>query len=69
MGRLIFRPEDKELRRFVLVTGQDGVYVVVGWDYGYNIALPEFLDNPNGMGEAYFKPQGLLRPMKDFVLY
>jgi hypothetical protein len=37
MECLIFRPEDKskELRRFVLVAGQDGVYVVVGgWDCG-----------------------------------
>jgi hypothetical protein len=36
MGRLIFRPEDKskELRCFVLVTGQDGVYGVGSWDCG-----------------------------------
>jgi hypothetical protein len=40
-----------------LVTGQDGVYVV-GWEDGYNTALPEFLDNPSGMAEAYFKPRG-----------
>lgn len=57
MGRLIFRPEDDKdgtLRRFILVTGQDGVYVVVGWDYSYNIALPEFLDNPNSMGQDLY---------------
>ena len=50
-----------------LVTGQDGVYVV-GWEDGYNTALPEFLDNPSGMEEAYFEPRGPLWPMEDFLL-
>ena len=58
-GRLIVRPEEdpKEGRYILVIHKNDRVKTIVGWINGADAASPDYLDNPNSAGEAYFVPQ------------
>lgn len=62
-GRLILRPRDDEQRRWVLVTGELGRYVVRGWLYGHEARREEWWEAPAGREPAWFVPQSALRPL------
>ena len=61
-GHLCLHKSDPDDRRYWLVTGENGEYVIRGWMYGYNAKSPEFWrtmkNQPNR--PAYFIPQDRL---------
>lgn len=56
-GRLILHDDDKDEDIFILVIGNNGVYRIAGWCYGWFGKTIEFLDEPVKGRPAYFVPQ------------
>ena len=61
-GSLIVRPRDIDTRRYLLIVElQPGVsYESKGWIRGADAKRPEWLGDPNGMGDVYWVPQKVL---------
>ena len=58
--------KDPDERVYVLTTGLPPDITVVGWLYGYEAKLPEYLKDYGEHGKpAYFIPQDRLRPIEE----
>ena len=69
-GCLIVRPNEKAGEEpWVLVTGQDASYRVVGWIPGREAKQEMWLRDPAGRPPAYFVPQDALSSPETFVLF
>lgn len=65
---LIVRPDhDKDHMgdAFVLVYGRAGRYVIAGWLWGTEVAIPRYSKDPGGRGAAWFAPMEDLRPYEE----
>jgi hypothetical protein len=56
-GRLICHPEDKDNKKYWLVTGSNGTYTIRGWILGIRAKQEQYWDDPEGGRPAYFIPQ------------
>jgi hypothetical protein len=57
-NRLIIRPDDNPKHRYMLVTGTDPIYNVVGWIYGSEaMSHKEWLESPVNRPAAFFVGQ------------
>lgn len=57
-GKLIVHPTDDDNRRFYLVTGLLGKYLIHGYMYGRQAKQPKYWADPQGTNRfAYFVPQ------------
>jgi len=69
-GRLIIRPEEDPDRPYLLIVGEPPHLTVVGWTWGRDGMLREYLDNPprkdGGTADrpSYFVPQHVLTELK-----
>ena len=59
-GKLILRVNDSDTKRFVLVTGLDGRYVIRGFIFGSEGKQQRFISAPNRRTAAFFVPQAEL---------
>lgn len=65
-GRLILHKDDPDDVPFVLVTGTNGAYTIVGWLFARDGKRDEYWCDPTGEGRpAYFVPQKALRPVSE----
>lgn len=62
-NRLIIHQRDPDDKKFVLVTGKNGKYVVHGWIRGVDAKKQEWLDDPTWNRPAFFVPQTALTPL------
>jgi hypothetical protein len=63
-GHLVLRARDFPGNPFfVLITGANGRYQLIGWIRAHDGRRDEWRRNPNGYGEAFFVPQTALKPM------
>ena len=67
-NRLIVRDVDNFAHRFILAIGIAPTFKLVGWMVGEHALVPEWRDDPKGIGPAYFVPQEHLHPMEDFKI-
>ena len=63
-GKLIIRDNDEDSRPFVLGICDGNTVILAGWLYGHEAKKDEFISNPNGYRQAWFVPQGRLRPIR-----
>ena len=61
--KLIVRPDEPDEAMFWLVTGLAPEWLVWGWMLGGAAKRKEWLEDPNGWGEAYFPPHEALEPL------
>ncbi len=66
-GCLLLHPEDKDDRRYILVTGRAPTFEVRGWCLGSEGKHQQFWKDPAGNRPAFFIEQKYLRPMKDWT--
>ncbi len=66
-GCLLLHPEDKDDRRYILVTGRAPSFEVRGWCLGSEGKHQQFWKDPAGNRPAFFIEQKYLRPMKDWT--
>jgi len=59
--RLILHPDDPDDRKFYLLTGLDGKYIVRGWIMGIDGKQDQYWEDPAGGRPAYFVPQSALQ--------
>lgn len=62
---LLVRTDDPDEAIYVLVTGTDRVYNVVGWIRGRDAKRPEWIRSHGGREAAWFVPQSALTPIGD----
>jgi hypothetical protein len=62
-GSLIIRPSDRDVERFVLVTGKIPRFVVHGWILAADAKKERFLTAPNGKPSCWMVPQSELQPL------
>jgi len=62
-GCLIVRPADSDRDVYLLVVGSSPTYYLVGWCYGRDAKLDEFVVGYNDMPPAWFVPQIKLVPL------
>jgi hypothetical protein len=62
--RLRLHPNDKDDKKFVLITGTGPTFTVVGWCYGREGKKTEYWEDPTHTGRpAFWVPHDQLRPM------
>lgn len=60
-GKLIIHPSDDDNRKYYLLTGIDGNYIVRGWIWGRDAKNQMYWSDPSGKNRpAYFVPQDKL---------
>jgi hypothetical protein len=64
-GPLIVRPHDDNTSIYILVTGVNGMYRVVGWLSGEDAKKEHFKASPGGRPAAYFVPQSELNNIEE----
>lgn len=65
---LYIRPSDRDDDIFVLVTGSQGTYRVVGWCMGAEGKLEQYLKKERDWAPTYFVPHSALHNPKNLVL-
>lgn len=64
--RLIIRPDDVAIRRYILTYTTRQSVTLLGWIEGYNGMVDEFAANPGGHGQGWFIPKEKLWDMESF---
>lgn len=66
-AELIYRPDDCDDRKYVLVTGVGPKMVVRGWMRGKDCRKTKWWADPNNRGFCWWVPQDVLRPLEELM--